>query len=693
MGRLAHNWRQRRVSDIMPGTEKQTAAGMAQAESDANQRYWVRNEVGRVWGPFGLDTLRRLDPGAGDLRARFLVSTDGLHFVPITQRPEALEALNEAAILARQARMEASRTAAARPASRPLPRRASDVRARSQLTPPPVMGLPVPGTPAPGRVIVTPASVANKQEEGIPLEGGLDLYSTVELYVRAASGAATGCLRILGRESWSVHFRKGTPHWVEGPQSARSLARYLSERRLIPTERLQAALDAIGGPDGDLVGVLVSRQLMPPQELFRVLGEYQVRQLGHALALESGTFTFEDRSAPPPGSFALGHRWGLLCEWIRHVPLALVARRLGDRLHRNVYRSSAARVALSELHLTPQEARVAQRFDGTRTPARIAAEYPSDAGLIQRLAWLFGETAILSFGALSDDRPSAPVTVVTGPTTIEDPVTSPVDQGVAEAQSTDPHRTSPHEGGDVSRSAPVAKRAVSRPPPRSPEQELRAARSLLESWSKADHYKVLGVKTSASAADVKTAFVRLARQHHPDTVIAQGPELMKLKADITARLNEAYSVLHDEEARAEYARVLAGEAATVDVGPILQAEEDFQRACVLVKARRYQEGIELLERAIQLNPDEGEFLAWRAFARFVISNDRRSAYPDAVAECERALKMNPRCAQAHLFIGQMAKLIGENTKAFRAYKGALGVDPENIEAQRELRLAAARGQR
>lgn len=61
-----------------------------------------------------------------------------------------------------------------------------------------------------------------------------------------------------------------------------------------------------------------------------------------------------------------------------------------------------------------------------------------------------------------------------------------------------------------------------------------------------DYYKVLGVERTASDEEVKKAFRRLARKHHPD--ISKAP-------DASARmqeLNEAHEVLRDKEKRAAY---------------------------------------------------------------------------------------------------------------------------------------------
>src|SRR5258708_38615026 len=61
-----------------------------------------------------------------------------------------------------------------------------------------------------------------------------------------------------------------------------------------------------------------------------------------------------------------------------------------------------------------------------------------------------------------------------------------------------------------------------------------------------DYYKTLGVQKSATAADIKKAYRKLARQHHPDaSKAADASKTFK-------ELNEANEVLSDPEERKRY---------------------------------------------------------------------------------------------------------------------------------------------
>src|SRR5881296_2155345 len=62
-----------------------------------------------------------------------------------------------------------------------------------------------------------------------------------------------------------------------------------------------------------------------------------------------------------------------------------------------------------------------------------------------------------------------------------------------------------------------------------------------------DYYEVLGVARSASDADIKKAFRKLAREYHPDVAKNKKQAEEKFK-----EINEAYEVLGDPAKRKKY---------------------------------------------------------------------------------------------------------------------------------------------
>jgi molecular chaperone DnaJ len=66
-------------------------------------------------------------------------------------------------------------------------------------------------------------------------------------------------------------------------------------------------------------------------------------------------------------------------------------------------------------------------------------------------------------------------------------------------------------------------------------------------WATKDFYKILGVEKDASQADIKKAYRKLAREHHPDSKPGDKAAEEKFKA-----VAEAYDVVGDVEKRKQY---------------------------------------------------------------------------------------------------------------------------------------------
>ena len=65
----------------------------------------------------------------------------------------------------------------------------------------------------------------------------------------------------------------------------------------------------------------------------------------------------------------------------------------------------------------------------------------------------------------------------------------------------------------------------------------------------ADYYDTLGVSKGATEKDIRAAFRKLARKHHPDVNENDPASEEKFK-----EINEAYTVLSDKESRRRYDR-------------------------------------------------------------------------------------------------------------------------------------------
>jgi curved DNA-binding protein len=84
-----------------------------------------------------------------------------------------------------------------------------------------------------------------------------------------------------------------------------------------------------------------------------------------------------------------------------------------------------------------------------------------------------------------------------------------------------------------------------------------------------DYYETLGVPRDASAEDIRRAYRKLARKHHPDVNKEPGAE------DRFKQISEAYEVLRDDDKRARYDRLGANWKAGQDVSGASGFEQGF----------------------------------------------------------------------------------------------------------------------
>jgi len=552
-----------------------------------------------------------------------------------------------------------------------------------------------PGTATRGlaaREVTAAAALAASLE----YEGPLAKDGPLRLCYLAASAQAAGRLVLeTDRGTFTLHFKRGAIEHASSDAPEDDLGAFLLARGVVDAEALAAAEEVRGDHAGDLVSALAGLRLLNPAESFRVLQEHGGAVVARALGAEKGRCRFTPGAPLPPSSFPLGSRWGMLCEAARRLDGLSVRKLLGDRAQRTASRAGG-RVDLAELRLTAHEARAAALFDGQSSPAALAEARPAEAETILRTALLLAETELLAFGEVvrSASAPS-PAATASARAPAEAPLPGPPPAGGGRETKTSSATGNPPSPAAAPKPQAVRAKPAPKPEPapaaRPPKpvvsQDPAALRAVHERVVAGDHFEALGVKREATSAQIKTAYFQLAKSYHPDAGPAnEPPEIKKLRADIFARLGEAWGVLGDEAKRAEYVRLLAsGGVAEVDISAIFQAEETFRKATVLVRTRQYDKALEALAEAMKLNADEPEFGVWKSWVEFLVAHDRARQHAASAAVIEAALKKVPRCMPGYLFLGQMAKIMGDVALAERHLKRGLELDGEHSELARELK--------
>lgn len=85
------------------------------------------------------------------------------------------------------------------------------------------------------------------------------------------------------------------------------------------------------------------------------------------------------------------------------------------------------------------------------------------------------------------------------------------------------------------------------------QQMLQKAQIALKRSKEKDYYKVLEVAHDADERQIKAAYRRMTKLHHPDKAVRQGYTKEEAEKKM-AGINEAYEVLSDPELRARFDR-------------------------------------------------------------------------------------------------------------------------------------------
>ncbi len=293
-------------------------------------------------------------------------------------------------------------------------------------------------------------------------------------------------------------------------------------------------------------------------------------------------------------------------------------------------------------------------------------------------------------------KPAAPAPTATpaakpaAPAPTAAPAAKPAAPAPTAAPAAKPATPAPTAAPAAKPAAPASAPAASGSAPGA--GEIPALRELAVKLKEQNHFERLGLGGDTNGPAVKIAYFKLAKQYHPDTLPPGAPpELEKLKADIFAYIGEAYRTLSDDKSRAEYLEELKSggkQEAQVDVEAILKSEDLFRKSGHYIKARKFADAVKLLDEAIQLNGEEPEFYAWRGYARFFTFEDKKAGYTEAYKDLQHCLKKNDKVASAHYFLGVIAKLCGDHSGALKHFQKTVELQPNHIDAQREIRMAA-----
>ena len=247
--------------------------------------------------------------------------------------------------------------------------------------------------------------------------------------------------------------------------------------------------------------------------------------------------------------------------------------------------------------------------------------------------------------------------------------------------------------------AVVAQQHPSRPPLSAEHEQLRKEiLSRASSIDKLNYFEMLGVDQAVDNPTLQSAFVSLAKRWHPDRL---PKELEHVKAEcskVFTQLTQAHAALSDKAKRAEYLSLLREGTATPEAQRQLQVIVDavkfFQKAEVFLKLRDYAQAEEHGLKAMELDPQQADYVALVGWVQGLKpENQTPDGTKRSIELLSQAIKLQPQHEKAFYYRGMLYKRLDDAAAASRDFKKAAAINPNNVDAVREVRLYHMRGGR
>jgi tetratricopeptide (TPR) repeat protein len=189
----------------------------------------------------------------------------------------------------------------------------------------------------------------------------------------------------------------------------------------------------------------------------------------------------------------------------------------------------------------------------------------------------------------------------------------------------------------------------------------------------------------------------MAKDWHPDRL---APELQTLREHVQvifSYMSEANAQLGDEQSRVKYVQTVregGGTPATERMMQmILETAMEYERVLVMARRHEYDHALELMTRILGVVNDDPEYhamYAWLLLQKFPGTDAPLQKMMDSV---DKALAIHARHERANLLKAQILRRMGRQEEALQFFRIVAEINPRNVDAVREVRVATMRSQK
>jgi len=458
---------------------------------------------------------------------------------------------------------------------------------------------------------------------------------------------ATGVLMLAnGRKRKAIELREGVPIAIKSNMIQECLGNVLIRNGALNEAQHQESLDRMKRGEGMQGEILVAMEIVDEESIATALREQAREKLFEIFEWDKGRFKLElGGRIKRANALSLDTSpANVILEGVRyHYPIAAIDQLLVANTGRFLTPAASPFYRFQEIDLDEDETLLVSQLDGLHPLEKF-----STAGESARRA-LFG-------------------LLVTGMFELQD-----------------------HEGKAAAGTVGTGKQSFARAEGPRNEAAIRAELAdMAQSLRKRNYFEILGVARSFDESLLDGAYSNLARRAHPDRFQTASLAVRELASEVYDQVSEAYETLRDKKRRQQYVlelqigkrRSLEDEAGR----RALDAETAFQKAAGLIQRRAYQEALMHFGKALELKPDDGEYYAHYGWCVYLCNPDSPSMVEEAIEHVKRGAQLANDREKPFLFLGRLYKVIGKIDHAEKMFTRAVQIQPECVEAMRELRL-------
>jgi len=205
-----------------------------------------------------------------------------------------------------------------------------------------------------------------------------------------------------------------------------------------------------------------------------------------------------------------------------------------------------------------------------------------------------------------------------------------------------------------------------------------------------DHYEILGVEKGSSGERIRDAYYKLVKNYHPDVNPGADHDTRVKAEEIFTRITSAYETLSQSDKREKYDSQEELADLKSQAKYIYEAEMAFKKGVTLLVQRDYAEAEKNIREAVRMNPDEAAYIGAHGWTKYLAAENKSSVLGESVKTLEKAISMNVKIPENHYYLGSIYKHQNDLKNAEKCFQKAIEIEPDYIEAKRELRLINTR---